>query len=574
MSLGAPERTPAAHPVRRAYRMFSLIIGLAAATAIGMAVSSLRAESADAPAAGDGPAATAGESPADPARPPDPVFDIAAYDIIGNTLLEPAQIERAVYSHLGPRKTLADVERAQKALQQVYHTAGYSTVIVDIPEQQVTGGVVQLRVTEGRLARLSVRGTRYFSPARIRARVPELAAGKVPHLPTVQAQLAQLGRSNSDRSVTPILRPGKAPGTVDVELRVQDRLPLHGEVEYNNRYTTGTTHRRLSGSLRYDNLWQREHSLAVQYQVSPRNVDEVSVLSGTYLMRSSTDAARAYLFYAVHSESDVATVANANVIGKGDILGFRLVWPLAETTETSDTLLAGLDYKDFKETITLGGADDLSTPISYMPFTVQYIGNRRSERRSTRFGASMHFSVRGLADETIDCENQPVNEFDCKRVHARPNFFYVRGQVEHVYKWQNGMSFTAKAETQLSDSILISNEQFSAGGAESVRGYTEAQQLGDYGAQGSLELSTRTFAPNMYVRELRFRTFVDGATLRLNDVQSEQVSRFDFLGAGVGAHWMLRDSVHGSVDWARALKDVGTVRSGDKRLHFKLEYRF
>lgn len=541
-----------------------------------LALTSLRVESAERVAADGEESTVTGEESAmaDSETQADPAFDIMSYDIAGNTLLDAARIERAVYPHLGPGKTLADVERAQKALQRAYHDAGYSTVLVDIPEQQVVSGVVQLRVTEGKLARLSVRGTRYFSPVRIRARVPELEAGKVPHLPTVQAQLAQLGRATSDRTVTPILRPGKAPGTVEVELRVKDRLPLHGEIEYNNRYTTGTTHRRLSGALRYDNLWQREHSIALQYQVSPRDTDEVSVLSGTYLMRSSADAGRAYVFYAVHSESDVATLADANVIGKGDIVGFRLVWPLAEEAQSSDTLLFGIDYKDFKETIALGGADDLNTPIDYASFSIQYTGNRRSERRSTRFGASAHFNARGLTDETIDCQGQRVNEFECKRFNARPDFFYLRGQAEHTYTWQNGASFTAKAETQLSDSALISNEQVSAGGAESVRGYAEAQQLGDYGAQASLELSTRSFAPLPAVRELRFFAFVDGATLRLNDPLPDQRSKFELLGAGVGTRWTLWDGVHGSMDWARAYKDSGNVQAGDDRLHFSLKYAF
>src|SRR6185369_3880098 len=116
------------------------------------------------------------------------------YRVLGNTLMPGTSIERAVYPHLGPGKTFADVEAARQSLETIYRDAGYGTVFVDVPEQQVEGGIVRLRVTEGKLDRVRVTGARYYSNGRIREALPALTPGQVPKLPNAQAQLASLNR--------------------------------------------------------------------------------------------------------------------------------------------------------------------------------------------------------------------------------------------------------------------------------------------------------------------------------------------------------------------------------------------
>jgi len=129
-------------------------------------------------------------------------FDVMEYRVEGNNVLQAIDIERAVYPFLGERKTIKDVEAAREALEKAYHDKGYLTVLVNIPEQRVSRGVVTLNVTEAPVGRLRIVGSRYFSLGYIRDTVPALAEGSVPNFPEVQKQLAQVNRS-SDRRVTP-----------------------------------------------------------------------------------------------------------------------------------------------------------------------------------------------------------------------------------------------------------------------------------------------------------------------------------------------------------------------------------
>ena len=93
-----------------------------------------------------------------------------------------------------------------------------------------------------------------------------------------------------------MLRPGVDQGTVEIELKVEDQLPVNGVLTVNNRNSANTTPTRLETAVRYDNLWQRDHSFGLQYQVAPEDPDETQVLAASYVMRPKASG-KAFAFY-------------------------------------------------------------------------------------------------------------------------------------------------------------------------------------------------------------------------------------------------------------------------------------
>ena len=525
--------------------------------------------------AGTEPAATPAAGEEKTAAAKQPTFSIMEYRVEGNTVLPVIAVEKAVYPHLGEGKTIADVDLARKTLEQAYQKAGYSTVFVDIPEQDVVGGVVRLRVTEGRVGRLRVTGSRYYSLGRIRSQVPALAPGTVPYLPKVQEQMSAANNASADRRITPVFRAGRTPGTVDVELKVKDQPPLHASLEANNRYSANTSRTRAIGQLRYDNLWQREHSLSLQYQTAPENTGEVSVASVSYLFRSE-NSDKLTALYAVRSRSNVAAVGDISVIGSGDIYGVRRIVPLPPRKQYFHSLSLGADIKDFRENVVLQGADSLQTPIRYVPFSVAYNASLPGETATNQFGVSLNFSLRGFADRKVDCLGQDVDQFECKRFKARSNYLYLKADYQRTQKLPYDMSWVAKVGGQVASQPLISNEQYSAGGADSVRGYLESERLGDEGMQASLEWRSPSFAGEKTpgLQGLLFLIFAEAAHLRIKDPLPDQPWRFDLASAGSGLRFTALKNLKGELDWARALKSGAVTQSGDDRLHFRLEYGF
>ncbi|MBN0538134.1 ShlB/FhaC/HecB family hemolysin secretion/activation protein, partial [Pseudomonas aeruginosa] len=94
----------------------------------------------------------------------------------------------------------------------------------ELPEQQVSGGVVYLQVTETTVGRVRVVGAKHYSPVEVREEVPALEEGKVPDFAQVQRELAQVNRTHG-RQVLPMVREGQRPGTMDVDLQVEDKNP-------------------------------------------------------------------------------------------------------------------------------------------------------------------------------------------------------------------------------------------------------------------------------------------------------------------------------------------------------------
>jgi hemolysin activation/secretion protein len=490
------------------------------------------------------------------------VFDIMEYRVEGNTVLPVGKIEQAVYPFLGEAKNIDDVEQARAELEKSFHDAGYLTVLVNIPEQNVEVGLVRLEVVEGKVEKLRVVGSHYYSLGTIKNRVPEFAEGNVPNFTEVQKQITAIN-GTPDRRVAPVLRPGKTPGKVEVDLKVQDTLPFHGGIELNNRYSANTTHTRLSGSMRYDNLWQRDHSLGISFQVTPENTDETKVLSATYLIPTGGDY---WALYGVVSKSDVSAVGDVSVIGNGNILGLRYIHPLPALKTYSHSLTLGVDYKDFQESTVLLGADGFATPIAYTPFNIGYDATLQGDSSTTQMNFGVTFSVRNLGNDE--------REFADKRFLATPDFAYVRADLKHTQQLYKGWQLFANVSSQLASQPLISSEQFAIGGMDSVRGYLESAALGDHGINGTLELRTPPLAKYLsdQIADLHALAFYDTGYVKIIEPLPSQTEAFSLASVGMGLHLKGWHGLFGELEYARALRSVGSVEEGDSRLNFRVGY--
>jgi hemolysin activation/secretion protein len=498
---------------------------------------------------------------AEPA-PEQPRFNIFEFRVEGNTVLPADQIERAVYPMMGEGKTIADVESARGALEKVYRDAGYGTVSVDIPEQNVDHDVVVLHVLEGQVSRLRVLGSRYFSQGRILAQVTELAEGKVPHFPVVQAQLADVNVSQ-DKRVTPMLRPGKLPGTTEVDLNVQDELPLHASLELNNAYSPNTSHARLSGMVHYDNLFQRDHRATLQVLTSPARTQEVQVMSGSYLI---PDGDHHWSFSLVNSDSTTAAgVGGITVFGRGSSYSLHDILSLPGEGSFTHSLNYGLDYKHFDEKVTIGPNAGFSTPVRYAPFSLAYSASVAQGEGRWDFGIGWVFAVRNFLSRQSD--------FDDKRYKARSNFSVLKFELGRLQPLPHDFSLWAKVDGQLAAQPLVSNEQYVAGGANNVRGYLDATQSGDSALRGSLELRAPDLsgalgpAVEKNVADFLPYAFIDAAALELRDPLPGQQSRFELLSTGVGLRLRLKEHFSLNLDLALPLRGTTYTHKNDLHLH-------
>ncbi len=495
-------------------------------------------------------------------------FDVFEYRVLGNTVLPAREIEATVYPLLGPGKRLADVQKARDALVATYRKAGFGTVLVDIPEQTVDDGVVRLQVTEGKVGRVDVRGARYFSTREIKQNLPAVEPGSVPKLPEFQAQLAQLGRATTDRRVTPVLKAGRAPGQVDVVLNVDDNVPFHAAVEVNDRSTADTSRTRASGTIGYDYLFGQPQSLSLQYQTAPEAPNEVQVWALTWVKRLP-ESGGAWAVYAIDSKSDVAAVGTLNVLGNGRIFGFRRILPGPSSAKAGLGVSLGADYKDFKEDIRLPKNVSSVTPIRYVVSSAAVNGYVHEGPWALDAGATLSLGLRGVVNREPD--------FAYKRAYGHGNFAYLRANGSLAYTLPKDFRVALRVAGQYSPQPLISNEQFSMGGADTVRGYLEAEALVDRSAVGTLELASpaiKWFESGRDSYALRAALFVEGGIGYLERPLPSQDAKFDLASYGLGVSLGGGRGVEAKLDWARTLLPGSRTPEGDSRIHFSFKTGF
>ncbi len=506
-------------------------------------------------------AATIAAASAQPA-PAIASFDVNEYRVEGNTLLPATDIEAAVYDFLGPGKTAADVERARAALEALYNSHGYPTVSAAIPRQSIADGVVVLQVVERKVGRLRVTGSKFSSLEAIRNGAPSVAEGSVPNVNNVQRDMVALNQQPA-RTVTPVLRAGRAPDTVDVDLQVQDHLPLRASLELDNRSSADTKPLRLSGSLGYDNLWQRGDSASLYFQVAPQRPADATVYSGSYLFQIPASKL-ALLGSYLKSDSNVSTVGGTTVIGKGQIAGLRLLLPLPMDAGFNQSFSAGMDYKDFTQNLLVGGATS-NVPLTYYPVTASYQANWNSAGAQTGLTATAVFGTRGLGSDTA--------AFEANRAFAQPDFFYLRAAATHLHDLPYGMPQAwAHMQAQATPDPLVPNEQFGLGGLDTVRGYQESEVLGDNAASLQLELRSPSLADRIGVplNELRFHAFSDLGAVSINQPLPEQRRSYSLQSIGAGLRMRVYDHFNGSLEDAVALATGSSTKSGTNRVLFRI----
>ncbi len=198
-------------------------------------------------------------------------FTVKHYDIIGNTILPPAVIAKALTNSpgsFGTNVTFDGLRAALADLQLAYRERGFATVSVSLPQQKLTNATVLIKVTEGRLAAIRVTGNRYFSSNNVMQALPGLQTNMLLNSHVFQREL-DTANTSRDRQIYPVISPGPDPGTTLLTLKVQDQLPFHSRLEVNNAYTPGTPDLRMAYNAQYDNLWTLEHQLGFAYSFTP-----------------------------------------------------------------------------------------------------------------------------------------------------------------------------------------------------------------------------------------------------------------------------------------------------------------
>ena len=597
-----------------------------AAPADGTPVRALRGiEIAQAPGASVPPIpqAPAIQAPAPAAAPAaagsgGPKFEIRKFDVEGATLIGAERIDAVLQPFTGAGREFGDVQRALEALERVFIEAGYGSVQVLLPEQELEQGVVKLKVIEPRLTKITVEGNSAFSEANVRASLPALSEGAVPNSKTISANL-KLANENPAKSTTVVLRAGATDGEVDAVVRVSEDRTTRWNVSLDN---SGTTRLNTTGSLRLGvgvqmaNLWGRDHVLAVQATTSPqqrdRNEEQPTSPDATARLRTtgiSRDVAILGLQYRIplYERGDmldftagysnvnsgvVSTLTPFTVSGRGTQFGVRYTQNLATRGGYEHRLIYGLDWRIFNNSVLLPAAGQSTVPdITVHPVSLTYTGVHRDANTESSFYVGYNRNLPGGNDGGSGAfEATTAGSLNGSVAGARPGYSIWRYGVTHTRVLPKDWQFRFNLAGQETQDRLIPQEQFGLGGALSIRGLAERQFALDTGLYANIELYTPELSTLFKLgKEVRLRALVFHDTGHLVRSQAHfaglpapvgEPARYSASSTGLGLRMALGSSVSMRLDAAfanlpgdsRTIDPLGQVKQF--RLHGAMVYLF
>ncbi|HZQ46567.1 MAG TPA: ShlB/FhaC/HecB family hemolysin secretion/activation protein, partial [Verrucomicrobiae bacterium] len=581
-----------------------------------------------------------------PAASAKPAFVLTGYQVEGNTLLSDDTLESILSKYTGELQTredlLTNIVKARNELQLEYWNRGFPTAKVLVPAGQsleATNAIVRMQVIEGVLAEINVVGNRYFSSNNVMRALPSLKTNMILNSKVYDAELIR-ANGNQDRQIYTVLTNGPVSNTSALYLNVKDRLPLHAKTELNNQNSPGTPDLRLNSSAVYNNLWQLEHSLGVQYSISPEMYKPgnqwdwydqplVANYSGFYRMPLGqpesiaevveanpgsfgfNEATRQFNLpppsglpelnlYASRSTIDtgveagtlqsildipgVRTVTQQSFqedLTVNETVGFRMSDPLPEVSGWRSIWSWGLDLKKYDLTSTKTNVfnfaeftfdangrplppifSSVESPvpvtqrsIQYLPLALRYDGSMRDALGTTAFGLEMSYNLWHSGSLT-----NLRNITGSSQSHGR--WVVLKPSVSRSFYYLGGWATTLRADGQWASEPLISNEQFGAGGVNSVRGYHEGEVFADTGWHVSFEEQTPPhvvgYVAGTEPLTIRASLYMDYAEALLLDPQGRQ-ERTPLWGTGVGfvgsigTHWESRFL------FSLPLRDAGTI---------------
>ena len=377
--------------------------------------------------------------------------------------IDEAELAEIAARYIGTSVDLAALQRMVEEINAIYARKGVITGNASLPPQEVKNGIVNVRLVEGRLNKVTLEGNVQTSADYIRQNFP-LPVGEVLDSPALSQQILRFNRTN-DVQVRALLQPGTEFGQTDVQLAVvepaRDTLQLF------------TDNQGVKATGRYEGgFFYRRHSLL--------GIDDRLTL------------------YGIKSEGNTAGNVSYNVplffsggrIGisynRGDI---KIIdGPLAPLNQkgSSQTTAVNISQPLFiNETLTVL----LNLGSSYGTSESKLSNNPITDNRTLKNGGGFSASLTGATYSFSFSPNVAQADTHNDILNTNRSFTLVTATTADVVKFPGDFSLSFVGVAQFADVRLLPGDVlFNIGGPTTVRGYPTNATAGDSGYYGNLEL--------------------------------------------------------------------------------------
>lgn len=501
-------------------------------------------------------------------------FQIREYVIEGSIKVAPERLRLVVAPFTGPNETFEEIQKAVTAVQRLYADDGYSAMQVELPPQDITNGIVHLKIVEARIGKITVIGNRHFDTANIRASLPLLREGQAPNVDAIGTS-ARLANDSYAKQTQITFGRAEQAETIDATVRVADFSPVRHVISVDNTGTAQTGRYRIGYAFQHANLFNTDHTLTAQYVTSPDHLRDVTILALNYRIPFYSQGA-AIDFSGSHanvSSGIVPTTSGSySISGSGDVFGVKYTQLMPRVGQWDQRVTAGFDYRYYQNNVMLDGSGSSLIPsLVARPLTLGYVGLASDAEREWRADISLSQNIPGGSKNSSDAYQAPGG-----RAGASADFRILRYNFSLRQSLPSAWQAQIRFSGQYTEDALISGEQFGIGGVESVRGFNEREILNDRGYRTSVELQSPDIGKYMGTEDLPVRLvgFYDAGWVQRNHALPGERTNIAIASTGIGVRMALGGRAQVRLDYASVLQGGGVRQNGERQLHANLTLLF
>ncbi len=486
--------------------------------------------------------------------------------VIGSTVFSTDELAKVTAPYENRELTSEDLEELRLALTLQYTERGYINSGAIIPDQDVTEGVITIRIIEGELTTIDVEGNKWFRDSYIRERLA-LGAGPPLNIYSLQERLQLLLQDRRLEQLNAELEPGVELGESVLVAEVQDRHPFRVLLGFDNYAPPSVGAEQPLVRVAHENVTGHGDILSVQYQ---RTEGINPLLFVDYTLPFTARDTTLILSYQNEAFRIVEEPFEPlDIEGDSEIFGFTLRQPFYRTLN-QEFAVALTGELISSETFLLGrpfsfnpGAQNGEADITALRPALEWV--HRSQTQV--FAARSRFSL------GIDAFGATIND-DSSVPDGK--FFAWLGQFQWARRWGVWDSETLfRTSLQLANDPLFPLEQIQVGGRYTVRGYRENQLVRDNAYLSSLEVRIPVARDKPWAEFLQIVPFADFG--RAWNTGRPTPDPKNLASIGLGLRWAVtvdsRIPVRPEFEiyWGHPLVDVDTVGGDlqDAGVHFQ-----
>jgi hemolysin activation/secretion protein len=498
--------------------------------------------------------------------------------VASSELLQQKEFADRMQKFFGKPVTLGGLDEITREVINFFREQGFPVVNVEVLQQTVKDGVIQILAVEARVGRVKVENARWFRPDNIRKEI-NLREGDKIDANQLQDDMNWLN-TNPFRTADLKFEPGEKDGTSDLVIDVKDRLPFRIYTTYDNYGIDLTGKNRQSVGFNLGNLFSVDQQAGFQYTTSWKDLGSaMNAYSGSYLI--PLPWRNTLTIFGSYSDSKAETVPNQTFEGSSWQTSARYNVPLPSLEPISHAFYAGLDFKQSINAFTIFGSNVATgpgsglAPFSIFQLTAGYNANVPDDLGLTAFELGGFYSPGGVTgwNSTAQFQNNTPN--------SCASYVYGKFNLNRTFILPYKFTISGNFNGQLASAALMPTEQYGLGGYNTVRGYDERSANGDNAYVFNTELRTppgsifKIFDNQEVDDSFQFLAFFDyGFVGNIKPVPGTPEQTVFLMSVGPGLRYNIDRFVSVRFDWGFQLHQapIGSVTGSRAELSATIAY--